>query len=381
MAWRVVHSSRDGTTCSALRSEEDCVEIDPNGAVVPCADDPPPAEQQLDALRCALLHLSPLPGDSIPKDGENGANGSSTAQQSAVGAWRETLENRLLFFSAVFRSGTELLMELRHRHLVRRALSAPSSKTEVKPGPKRKRAPSPDTIRVEDAESRAAQRRPRVMKALSDPQNSASLYAALPLWMESLSTRDDAAVRQYLGLSDKCSVLRSIAAVGAIAWWHGMRAAQEIPQTVTAAAVLGTLVTRESVWVAGLLQALCREPYTHVAEQQREVHIEGIAQFLFPSESYHSLVNVFVSPVSPTLAHSAKNRISVLAQCCLVIAPFLCSGVWSGMDVPRGAKYYPAAHKLMKEWKEMVHTILRAKGGEYRDVEEETTDTAMRAGT
>jgi hypothetical protein len=206
--------------------------------------------------------------------------------------------------------------------------------------------------------------RPRPLRNIP-PHPSITISA----WIGGLDTQDQRKLVQYFGIPDGSDLVSSIYSVGLLEWWHCV-ATHDQPAVVTAVeTILARIVTPVSVWTAGMIQLLVDLPSvskrscSNQADQRissQSIKFEGLAQFLFPSESTRLFVDSFVSPYVDELGAVTQRRslpVPVMMRCCMDVAPYFATHSWSGMDVPKCAKYYPLAAQLCERWAKYVNTI------------------------
>lgn len=209
----------------------------------------------------------------------------------------------------------------------------------------RKRPRSSSAAESDDGvENRALQLRPRILRL-------GTRSGSILVWLGTLQRGHDLEmVLEFLGLASSANLLRCLFAVGAMALWQ----IYPRPAALSADALLRQLVGESSpaAWTATLLQLM----HGPSEDTSSHAHMEGIAQLLFPSEATATLINVYVAPMLQSQLQAEGTRQSSrvlrepLAECCALLAPFLSRGAFGGLDVPRGAKYYPAARELQIRW-------------------------------
>ncbi|CUE69971.1 Hypothetical protein, putative [Bodo saltans] len=376
----------------------------------PCtsSDDALPPNDALELLRrCLTLSTAPW-----------------AAQFQAHPSWSASTSSSVAFQDAIGWLGLELISKQRHMRLCsilarqeenEAALAASDASHRLSglrayQGRKRSRDNVPPIISLasidEATELRATQLRPRALRATG--ASSPSLMGFVE-WVQHVErNRDTDAVMEFLGLASSAQLLRCVYAVGVVGMWTVHGASVELLNLASLLRVL-TCGTHDNTpnpahvvcWTAAFTQTLYQPPSpplegrgvvgrAQVTVDTAGIHIEGVVQLLFPSDATSTFVNVFVAPMLASLAVTttglpyrgggqSSSRVSagsgtklreLLAACCNDLAPFVSRGTFGGLDVPRGAKYYPAARKLQLLWMDRYKTLFVAAASRHDDGED-----------
>lgn len=381
-----------------------------------CCDEVLPPTDALEVLRKALLHPE--------------APWALQIHEHAV--WAPSVSTTQSFQDAVGWLGLEVLLKQRHQRLCaviarqedRKHASdagALASLHQTGSSSIALGAASRKRFRVDDEtiEISAMQQRPRSLRT----QVGATRGGSFTDWVKSLErNRDLESVQEFLGLAASANVVRCLFAVGVVAMWrvHGSPIPVSPPASSSSVGMLpitsllrvmllghvdGVPSRANTVcWTASFLQTLyahqkrddAPRPRARMAEAppKCDSHVEGLVQLLFPSEATSTLVDVFLTPALSTFAaasltgpvnkvigrrHSIMPMRETVASCCTVVAPFLSRGAFGGLDVPRGAKYYPAARQLqllwVRQYEDMFIASTAPEADEYVDDESGSSDS------
>jgi hypothetical protein len=319
--------------------------------------------------------------------------------------WSACTSTAAAFQDAIGWLGLELILKQRHMRLCASLVRQEENKVVSLAGDgshrwsgglrayqsrKRSRDAAKHTIQFavdESIELRATQLRPRALRATG----ASSRPGGIVDWIQQVErNRDMDAVMEFLGLAGTSQLLRCVYAVGAVAMWgvhgHAVEALSltSLLRVLTSGSCDGAPSPTPAVcWTAAFVQTLYQPPPLDApgsaerrvsplqVDKSSAVHIEGVVQLLFPSEATATFINVFVAPalaasfvLPPPASGSVRGAQTrgtklreKLAVCCGELAPLLSRGAFGGLDVPRGAKYYPAARKLQLLWMERYKSI------------------------
>ena len=183
----------------------------------------------------------------------------------------------------------------------------------------------------DDENDRKVHGRPRLLRRLA--------HASAEVASE-LSWEEQATLRAHFLLGEECSVGEVILSAGLVSWIRTNE--NSLPQPCK---VLTSMCTAASAVVAAFLLSVSESDW------------DGVALFLFPSESYKALVAQFELILPQYIVANVRDKILMLSRESTVLARYLTSGVWNSMQIVSTARFYPAGRLLQLKWTDKLKKI------------------------